>query len=263
MMRQMRSGIRLAIAICILIAAQSAPAVRAELPPIYDYTVVEKRAIDRNHFTQGLLIWNRQLWVSSGLYGESFLARYDWPEMTGHKRSSLPRRWFAEGVTELDGQLYMLTWRSGKLLVIDPKSLAITRTMPLQGEGWGITSDGDQLWISNGTSQLVARKGTKEIRRINVTLDGKRVSRLNELEWVDGEIWANLWLTDQIARIDPTSGNIIGIIDLQGLLPNRDRRRNTDVLNGIAVDPETGGVWVSGKRWPYLFRIELVEKKNS
>lgn len=261
-MQRRRSKIRQVLAICLLIVGQNLMLAQAAVPPIYDYIVVEKRPIDRDHFTQGLLIWNSQLWVSSGLYGQSFLARYEWPQMSESKRSPLPRRWFAEGIAELGGQIYMLTWRSGKLLVLDPESLAITRTEPLLGEGWGITSDGNQLWISNGTSQLIAREGTREVRRLNVTLNGKEVTRLNELEWVRGEIWANLWLTDQIARIDPTSGNIVGIIDLKGLLPRHDRRRDTDVLNGIAIDPNTGGVWVSGKRWPYLYRIELVERQE-
>ena len=93
-----------------------------------------------------------------------------------------------------------------------------------------------------------------------MTYDGKRVSRLNELEWINGEIWANVWLTDQIVRIDPTSGIITSIIDLRGLLPHSERRRDTDVLNGIAVDPKTGAIWLSGKRWPSLFNVELIER---
>jgi glutamine cyclotransferase len=143
---------------------------------------------------------------------------------------------------------------------MDPDSMTIVDTLALQGEGWGVASDGSQLWISDGTHRLSVWEKNEVKRTIEVTYEGKRISQLNELEWVSGEIWANVWLTDQIVRIDPTSGIITGIIDLRGLLPRNERRRNTDVLNGIAVDPKTGAIWLGGKRWPALFRIELTER---
>lgn len=229
-------------------------------PPVYDYVVKERRAIDRDNFTQGLMIWDDKLWVSSGLYGESFIARYEWPSLTNRQITKLADRYFAEGLAELDGRLYLLTWRSRELLVMDPDSMTIVDTLALQGEGWGVASDGSQLWISDGTHRLSVWQKNEVKRTIEVTYEGKRISQLNELEWVNGEIWANVWLTDQIVRIDPTSGIITGIIDLRGLLPRNERRRNTDVLNGIAVDPKTGAIWLGGKRWPALFRIELTER---
>ena len=237
-----------------------ASAARATPPPVYDYVVKERRAIDRDNFTQGLMIWDDKLWVSSGLYGESFIARYEWPSLANRQITKLADRYFAEGLAELDGRLYLLTWRSRELLVMDPDSMTIVDTLALQGEGWGVASDGSQLWISDGTHRLSVWEKNEVKRTIEVTYEGKRISQLNELEWVNGEIWANVWLTDQIVRIDPTSGIITGIIDLRGLLPRNERRRNTDVLNGIAVDPKTGAIWLGGKRWPALFRIELTER---
>jgi glutamine cyclotransferase len=246
----------IALVACLALASTAT----ANPPKIFDYVAKETRAIDRGHFTQGLMIWNDALWVSSGLYGESFVARYDWPSMANRKVTQLPDQYFAEGLAELNGRIYVLTWRSQDLLVLDPNSMEIIETHPLLGEGWGVTSDGSQLWISDGTHRLAVWEDGKVKRTIEVTYDGKRVSRLNELEWINGEIWANVWLTDQIVRIDPTSGIITSIIDLRGLLPRRDRQRDTDVLNGIAVDPKTGAIWLGGKRWPSLFNVELIER---
>ena len=237
-----------------------ASAALATPTPVYDYVVKERRAIDRDNFTQGLMIWDDKLWVSSGLYGESFIARYEWPSLANRQITKLSDRYFAEGLAELDGRLYLRTWRSRELLVMDPDSMTIVDTLALQGEGWCVASDGSQLWISDGTHRLSVWQKNEVKRTIEVTYEGKRISQLNELEWVNGEIWANVWLTDQIVRIDPTSGIITGIIDLRGLLPRNERRRNTDVLNGIAVDPKTGAIWLGGKRWPALFRIELTER---
>ena len=246
--------------IALLACLAGASKATANLPLIFDYVTVETRAIDRDHFTQGLLIWNDALWVSSGLYGESFVARYDWPSMANRQVTQLPDHYFAEGLAELNGRIYVLTWRSQDLLVLDPNSMKIIETYRLPGEGWGVTSNGNQLWISDGTYRLAVWENNEVKRTIEVTHEGKRVSRLNELEWINGEIWANLWLTDQIVRIDPTSGIITGIIDLRGLLPRDERRRDTDVLNGIAADPKTGAIWLGGKRWPSLFNIELIER---
>ncbi len=246
----------IALVACLALASNAT----ANPPQVFDYVVKETRAIDRDHFTQGLLIWDEALWVSSGLYGESFVARYDWPSMASRKITKLPDQYFAEGIAELNGRIYVLTWRSQDLLVLDSDSMEIIETHPLLGEGWGLTSDGGQLWISDGTHRLAVWEDGEVKQTIEVTYDGKRVSRLNELEWIDGEIWANVWLTDQIVRIDPTSGIITSIIDLRGLLPRRERRRDTDVLNGIAVDPKTGAVWLGGKRWPSLFNVELIER---
>jgi glutaminyl-peptide cyclotransferase len=232
-------GLKIVLTLLLLAPGLSSDLIADEIQ-IFDYEVVEKRAINRENFTQGLLIWNDALWVSSGLYGESFIARSDWPSMTNRSRKNLPQ----------------------KMLVIDPQNLSIISTIPLPGEGWGVTSDGKQLYVSNGSAQLSVWKDRKQVKTINVTLNKAPVSRLNELEWINGEIWANVWLTDHIVRIDPTSGQISSIIDASRLLPADERQQGTDVLNGIAFDPRNKGIWLSGKRWPYLYRIKPVERSG-
>lgn len=267
---------------------------------IYDVKVLERRPYDRGVFTQGLAIESGTLWVSSGLYGESFVERWDWydgnrvntlesakrgasgkigesaesakspetgvdedtkEESSKKERLDLPDRVFAEGLTMHRDELFLLTWKSQEMFSLDPDRLEITKSYPLPGEGWGVTSDGENLWISDGTPRIRKwRDGTFQ-RPLSVTLRGKPLPRLNELEWIDGKIWANVWLTDQIVIISPTTGRITGIADLTNLLSKHERRRNTDVLNGIAQDPETGNIWVTGKRWPTMFRIELVERR--
>ena len=127
------------------------------------------------------------------------------------------------------------------------------------GQGWGATHSGSVLWMSDGSDQLYSADldGGGELATLSITLAGEPLRNLNELEWVDGEIWANVWQTDQIARIDPTNGRVVGMINLAGLLPEEDRLRDTDVLKGIAMNPEDGAIWVTGKRWPWLYKIKL------
>ena len=267
---------------------------------IFDVNVLERRPFDRGVFTQGLAIESGKLWVSSGLYGKSFVERWDWhdgnwvdilesanpvasgkigesfesaespetgldestkEESSKKRHLELPARVFAEGLTMHRGELFLLTWKSQEMFSLDPDRLEITRSYPLPGEGWGVTSDGESLWISDGTPRIRKWRDGAFQQTLSVTLRGKPLPRLNELEWIDGEIWANVWLTDQIVIISPTTGRITGIVDLTNLLPKHERRRNTDVLNGIAQDPETGDIWVTGKRWPTMFRIELVERR--
>jgi len=239
----------------------------ADAITVYDAKAVERLPFDRGVFTQGFVIHSDKLWVSSGLYGKSFVERWNWPAWklggdggTYKTRLELPETVFAEGVAVHKNSVFLLSWKSQKMFAIDPKRLEITHTYALPGEGWGVTSDGQSLWISDGTSRLREwRDGTFQ-KQLTVTLNGKPLPRLNELEWINGEIWANVWLTDQIVVISPATGRITRIIDLTNLLPKKERRRDTDVLNGIAHDPKTGDVWVTGKRWPTMFRIELVER---
>lgn len=233
----------------------------SEAITVFDISVVERRPFDRGTFTQGLLITSENLWVSSGLYGQSFVQRADWPSGENKRRLDLPDNLFAEGIAHHEGHLYLLTWRSRQMLALDPETLSVTAAHRLPGEGWGLTSDGTSLWMSDGTSRIREWRDGKFQRTLTVTLRGKPLSRLNELEWIDGEIWANVWMTDQIVTIAPTSGEITRIIDLTNLLPKSERARNTDVLNGIAHDPKANATWVTGKRWPYMYRIELLERK--
>jgi len=258
------AGLALGLLSDLTVGAESG----ADAITVYDAKAVERRPFDRGVFTQGFVIHSDKLWVSSGLYGKSFIERWNWPawklgeDGATHKtRLELPEKVFAEGLAVHKNTVFLLSWKSQKMFAIDPKRLEITHTYALPGEGWGVTSDGQSLWISDGTSRLREwRDGTFQ-KQLTVTLNGKPLPRLNELEWINGEIWANVWLTDQIVVISPATGRITRIIDLTNLLPKKERRRDTDVLNGIAHDPKTGDVWVTGKRWPTMFRIELVERR--
>ncbi len=242
----------------VLSAATSA----TEQAQRYNARVVEKRAFDATNFTQGLEIRDLKLYVSSGLYGQSAVRIYSWPALENLQDQSLPRQFFAEGLTLVDDRVYVLTWRARRLLVLDSETLTPVGEIRLATEGWGVTHSGNRLYYSDGSDRLYTADLTSggDLEAISVTLDGKPLRNLNELEWVDGEIWANVWLQDRIVRIDPITGRVTGDIDLSGVFPPSTRPKGADVLNGIARDPVSGDIWVTGKRWPWIFRIELEKR---
>ena len=221
--------------------------------------VVESRPMERRNFTQGLYIFDSELFVSSGQYGKSAVRVYAWPTMTLNREAALPKDVFAEGLTLLANRLWVLTWRAGQLLVIDPSTLEILTSGKISSEGWGITHNASTLWLSNGSSRLhsIDLNNGGKTSALDVTLNGEPLARLNELEWINGKIWANVWLTNTIVIIDPETGIVTDEIAVDGVLSDEDKEANTDVLNGIAQDPKTGAIWITGKRWPKLFRIEL------
>ena len=225
----------------------------------YGYSVVSRLRFDRSNFTQGLEIHDGRLYVSSGLYGQSIIRVYAFPSLELIQSVPVDPRIFAEGLTVIGDRLLLLSWRERIMLVYALPNLSLIGQSPLPGQGWGATHEGSTLWFSDGSDRLysadIASGG--ELASLTVTLDDKPLRNLNELEWVNGEIWANVWQTDSIARIDPKTGKVTGTIDLTGLLAEEDRLRDTDVLNGIAVDPVTGAIWVTGKRWPWLYEIAL------
>lgn len=225
----------------------------------YRVTVVDRKPQPRENFVQGLEIVDGYLYVSAGNYGESRLLRYHFDDGRLDVVRHLDARLFAEGLTVLGDAVYQLTWRNAAMLVYRKSDLQFQRALPLPGEGWGLTNNGVELIYSDGSEQLhFAAPDTAQIlRSITVTENGRPVQRLNELEWIDGRIWANIWQSNRIVIIDPGSGEVTASIDLTGLLPPADYRPGTDVLNGIARDPADGAVWVTGKRWPWLYRIEL------
>ena len=225
----------------------------------YGYQVVSRLRFDRANFTQGLEIHDGRLYVSSGLYGESMIRVYDFPAMEEMQAVPVDSRIFAEGLTVIDNRLVVLSWRERVMLVYSLPDLSLLGQSALPGQGWGATHSDSTLWFSDGSHYLYSAdmSGDGQLTRLPITLEGRPLRNLNELEWVDGEIWANVWQTDEIARIDPSTGEVVGLIDLAGLLPEEDRLRDTDVLNGIAVDPVTRAIWVTGKRWPWLFEITL------
>lgn len=228
----------------------------------FGYRVLESRPQDRANFVQGLEIHAGKLYVSSGNYGQSRLMRYDFATGKVEQSHSLNPRLFAEGLTLLGEHIYQLTWRERMVLVFKRESMAPVEWFPLSGEGWGLTNDGKQLIYSDGSERIhFMNPETRKITHsITVTENGRPVRKLNELEWIDGELWSNIWQQDRIVIIDPKSGAVTANIDLRDLLPTSDRRAGTDVLNGIARDPANGDIWVTGKRWPWLYRIELVRK---
>jgi len=255
--------IRSPVAALTLIGTVTCPAADSQLPqsgiPSYGYEVVSRLRFDRANFTQGLEIFDGRLYVSSGLYGESMIRVYDFPGMDEIQAVPVDSRIFAEGLTVIDNRLVVLSWRERIMLVYSLPDLSLLGQSTLPGQGWGATHSGSTLWFSDGSHYLYSAdiNGDGKLTRLPVTLKGTPLSNLNELEWVNEEIWANVWQTDEIARIDPSTGEVIGLINLAGLLPEEDRLRDTDVLNGIAIDPVTRSTWVTGKRWPWLFEITL------
>ena len=226
----------------------------------YGFKVLSKKPLDRRNFVQGLEIHKGKLYLSSGNYGQSRLMRYNFEDMTLDDSKQLSPRLFAEGLTILGERIYQLTWRERMMLVFDKAKMQPLEWFPIVGQGWGLTNDTEQLIYSDGSDQLhFLSTKTRTIRHsISVTENGQPVKKLNELEWIDGKVWANIWQTDRIVIINPQTGEVEGSIDLAELLPSADRQANTDVLNGIAHNPVDNSIWVTGKRWPWLYQIELL-----
>jgi glutamine cyclotransferase len=175
----------------------------------------------------------------------------------------VPAPYFAEGLALLNGKLFQLTWQDQKCFVYDLESFRQEKEFTYPGEGWGLTTDGRWLIMSDGTDQLrfLDPETFAEQRRIAVRAHGVPVNRLNELEYIKGEVFANVWGTDFVVRIDPNTGRVVGVINFSGLLASGDRDENTDVLNGIAYDAEGDRLFVTGKRWPKLFEVRLKLKQ--
>lgn len=230
--------------------------------PVSSYRVVAVYPHDRQAFTQGLVYRGGFLYESTGLEGQSTLRKVR-PE-TGEVlvKRPLEKQHFAEGLTVWGDHLLQLTWTSKKGFIYDLATLKRQGTFNYAGEGWGLTHDKDRLIMSDGSSVLrfMEPKTFRETGRLTVKSGGTPLSQLNELEVVRGEIWANVYRTDRIARISPGTGQVTGWIDLAGLLSEADRRLPVDVLNGIAFDPDRNRLFVTGKFWPKLFVIELVER---
>lgn len=237
-------------------ARQSAPAER------YTYVVRNVYPHLTTSYTQGLQFADGELWEGTGEYGRSVLQRLDHATGRADVKVRLPRTEFGEGITLLGDRIYQLTWTSNTVHVYDRRSFEKVADFRYTGEGWGLTTDGTKLYMSDGTStiRVVDPATFRRERDIPVTYEGQALELLNELEWIDGRIWANVYTTDQIAVIDPATGVVEGVVDLTGLLPDADRTPRTDVLNGIAYDEATGRIFVTGKRWNKLFEIEIVKQ---
>jgi glutamine cyclotransferase len=248
----------------VLAAAAVAVATWAQLgtsrvPATAGFKVVAVYPHDPAAFTQGLAIEAGQLYEGTGQYGASSVRRVDLTSGRPEKQRALGPRYFGEGIAILDGLLYQLTWQNGVVVVYDLETFEVERTVEYSGEGWGLTHDGDELIMSDGSATIRFRDPDTfaVTREIEVRHDGVPLTRLNELEYVEGEIWANIWYDDRIARISPADGKVLGFIDLATLYP-QSARGSEAVLNGIAYDAASQRLFVTGKNWPQLYEIEVV-----
>ena len=226
----------------------------------YGIKVVKEYPHRTDAYTQGLFFQDGILWETTGQYGESTIRTVDLASGEPTQLKKLNAKYFGEGSVILDGVLYVLTWTNKVAFKYDAATLTYQKTLSYPREGWGITTDGKQLIASDGSSFLYFMdKDLNVERRLRVTMDGKSVRYLNELEYIDGKVWANVYTTDTIVIIDPADGKVEATVDCRGLLPYRERTAETDVLNGIAVDGQ-GRIFLTGKYWPKMFEIELVKK---
>jgi glutamine cyclotransferase len=236
-----------------------------DLPQFYTYQIINAFPHDVRAFTQGLVVSDGFFYESTGRYGGSSVRKVD--PVTGEtiKLYELPHKFFGEGLTIIRNEIIQLTWRSRVGFVYDKDTFAVQKEFNYQTEGWGLTYDGKQLIMSNGTETLYFLDPAtfKTIAQIEVFDEDGFVSRLNELEFIKGEIYANIWGSDHIVRINPQTGRVVGWIDLRGLLPPEDITGPIDVLNGIAYDVESNRIFVTGKLWPKVFQIKLVPIEDS
>ncbi len=250
--------LRITFVVCMWVAASAASAA----VPRYVVEVVHTYPHDVSAFTEGLFYLNGFLYESTGLEGHSSIRKVRLETGKVMQKVDIPAQYFGEGIVNWRGHLISLTWKSQVGFVFDLASFKLQRQFHYAGEGWALTRDDKQLIMSDGTSALrfINPETLTETRRIQVTLEGKPIQNVNELEWVKGEIYANVWQTNYILRIDPANGKVVGLIDASGLLKKTDIiPGQTDVLNGIAYDAAGDRLFVTGKYWPTLFEIRLRE----
>lgn len=231
-------------------------------PAHYTYRVVAEYPHSREAYTQGLHYADGLLWEGTGEYGRSLLKTTDLRTGREEILHRLPEGEFGEGITMLGDTIYQLTWTENVCHLYSRSSGRKIGHFRYAGEGWGLTTDGHKLYFSNGTSTIY-RLDPKSFRRegsIVVTLRGEPIDYINELEWIDGRLWANVYLTDEILIIHPQTGVVEGILNLAGILPEAEREPMTDVLNGIAYDAAADRIFITGKKWPKIYQIELIKQ---
>jgi glutamine cyclotransferase len=227
--------------------------------PTYQPKIYHVYPHNQDAFTQGLFFFDGFLYESTGLYGHSTLRKVELESGLVIQKKELDAKYFGEGITLYNNQIIQLTWQSKKGFVYDLAGFNLIKEFSYPIEGWGITFDGQYLVMSDGTAVLYYMEPSsfEIIKQINITENGKALARLNELEYIKGNIYANIWETDQIAIINP-EGKVIGRIDLQGILLAADCTQATGVLNGIAYNANNKSIYITGKNWCKLFEIELV-----
>ena len=225
----------------------------------YKLQVVAEYPHDINSYTQGLFFHDGVMYESTGQYGESSLRKVNLNTGKAIKRKNVNKDYFVEGSVVFEDDLYVLTWMENTVFVYDPKTLELKSEKSYSREGWGLTTDGDHLIASDGTSNLYfLDKDLKLKRYVQVRLGTRSIRFLNELEYIDGKVWANVYTSDEIVIVNPKTGDVEGIVDCKDLLPQDLRTYDTDVLNGIAYDPQTGKIYLTGKNWPKLYEIRLI-----
>lgn len=228
----------------------------------FGYEIVRSYPHDPAAFTQGLTLVDGQLYEGTGLHGQSSLRRVDLQSGAALQQIALDGRYFGEGIAVVGDRIVQLTYQTGVGFVYDRKTFAKLREFKYKGEGWGLTYDGQRLIMSDSTDTLRFwdPETFAEVGRVRVRDGDVAIDRVNEMEYVDGAIYANIWQEDRIARIDPKTGVVTAWIDMSNLLTATERSRGVDVLNGIAHDPGTGHFLITGKLWPWVFEVRFVRK---
>lgn len=238
--------------------------------PIYDYKIVNRYPHDITSFTQGLVFHDGFLYEGTGKKGRSTLSKISLKDGKVHQSKKLPSRYYGEGITIVDKRIYQLTYKSNTVFVYDLETFDNLTFHYHPTEGWGLTWDGKQLILSDGSSKLqfIDPDNFEVLRTLEVTLDGRSITNINELEYINGEVWANIWNTNNIVRIDPATGHINSVLNLNGLVDKTRTGGNGSVLNGIAWLPSEisakegqGRLFVTGKLWANIFEIEIIELK--
>ena len=247
--------ITIALALAVLVSCQGKV-------KNYRLNVIKEYPHDTSSYTQGLFFHNGTLYESTGQMGESSMRIVDLQTGNALRKLSFADHYFIEGSVILDDELFILSWLNKEAFIYDANTLEYKQTYSYPREGWGLTTDGKQLIASDGSANLYFLDKRFNVQRtVRVTRDDKPLKLLNELEWIDGKIWANIYMTDNIAIINPRSGVVEGMIDCSGLLDRKLRTPRTDVLNGIAINQADGKIYLTGKYWPKMFEIELKETK--
>ncbi len=223
--------------------------------------VVKEYPHDVKSYTQGLFFEDGQLYESTGQYGQSTFRKVDLKTGEPQRKLDFSRKYFVEGSVMFGNELFVLTWTNRVAFVYDASTLEYKATYSYPREGWGLTTDGESLIASDGSASLYFMgKDFRVSRKVTVKMNGQPVRFLNELEYIDGKIWANVYTSDLIVIIDPATGNVEAVVDCTGLLPDRLRTGDTDVLNGIAYNPADRKIYLTGKNWPKLYEVRLVAK---
>lgn len=250
--------IRLTFAASLALAL---PAMSCAQPALerHDAEIVATYPHETGAFTQGLFIFDGKIYESTGQVGESRLRRIRLEDGAIEQEALLPMPFFGEGSTRIGDEIFYLTWRSQQGFIFDAETFEQTDSFSYPGEGWGLTTDGNLLYMSDGTPQIrVLDPASMELTRtVDVTLNGRPARRINELEWVDGEIWANVWMSTLILRINPEDGVVTGLVDVADVVPESVRGDRDAVANGIAWNADTGQIYITGKMWPELYEIRL------